>query len=255
VEALSGELEVEKKMTVSEHLDELRQRLIKASIALAVATLISLIFAKQVFHILIAPAPGIKPIFIEVTEMLSTYFKVSLLSGAIIAMPVVVYQIIMFIFPAITEKERRIFPAITEKERRYLYFMLPGVVFSFLVGAVFAYLILLPPALRFLLTFASDVASPEIRIGNYISTVTTLIFWIGVVFEMPIVLFFLARIGLVSPSFLSRNRKYALVLAFVLAAFITPTPDPVNQSLVALPLIVLYEVGVLLTKVAYRRRE
>ena len=241
---MTSELEVQKKMTVAEHLEELRGRLIKSVIAIAIGTLFSLFFAPKVFEIFKSRAPGILFIFIEPTEMLATYFKVAVLTGLVLAMPVIVYQVVMFIFPAITEKEKR-----------YLYAMLPGVAVSFLIGAAFAYFVLLPPALKFLFTFAADVATPQIKIGSYVSTVATLIFWIGVVFETPIVIFFLARIGLVSPDFLSRNRKFAIVLAFVLSAVITPTPDPLNQSLVALPLILLFEVGVLLARLAYRKRE
>ena len=108
--------------------------------------------------------------------------------------------------------------------------------------------------MKFLLTFGSNVATPMIRIGNYINLMLSLLFWMGIVFELPIILFFLSRIGVVSPEFLARNRRWAIVIAFVLGAIITPTLDPINQAFVAGPIIVLYEVGVLLSKVGARMR-
>lgn len=234
----------DKRLTITEHLEELRQRLIKAMIAVAICTTGSFFFAKQVFFILLRPVPGIQPVFTQVTEMLGTYMRVALLTGLIISMPFLVYQGIMFVAPGLTPKERR-----------YLYLMLPGITLSFLAGVVFSYFVLLPAALNFLITFGQDIATPLIKIDNYVSVVTRLLFWVGVIFETPLVIFFLARIGMVSPRLLSQYRKYAYVVAFVLAAVITPTIDPVNQTLVAGPLIALYEVGILLSKIAYRRRQ
>ncbi len=125
----------------------------------------------------------------------------------------------------------------------------------FLGGVVFGYFILIPPAMRFLLTFGSDIAMPQIKIGNYISIVTRLLLAIGLVFEMPVVTTFLARIGIVKPEWLASKRKMAIVVAFVVAAIITPTYDPINQSLVAVPLIVLYEMSIWLAKLVYRRKQ
>ncbi len=234
----------EKRLTVLGHLGELRKRLIRSVIALSVTTIISFIFAKQIFQILIMPTGGIKLIYIEMTEMIGTYMKVCLASGIMLAMPYIIYQLIMFVSPALTRKEKR-----------YLYLILPWVALMFLGGVVFGYFILIPPATRFLLTFGSDIATPQIKVGNYISLITRLLLAIGLVFELPVVTTFLARIGVVKPKWLADKRRPAIIFAFILAAIITPTFDPINQSLVAVPLIVLYEMSIWLAKLVYPRKK
>ncbi len=226
-------------MTVVEHLEELRQRLIKSAIALTVTTLFSLLFASRFLKILIAPAGDIKLIFLRPTEGFITYMRVALLSGLALAMPIIVYQAIRFVVPGLKTSERR-----------YLYIILPGATISFLMGIAFAYFAMLPFALRYLLKFGSDIAEAKWAIGEYIAFITTLMFWVGVVFETPLLFFFLAKLGIVTPRMLSSSRKYALLIIAVLAAVITPTPDPFNMLLVMAPLIVLYEIGILLAKLA-----
>lgn len=124
----------------------------------------------------------------------------------------------------------------------------------FAAGLMFGYYILIPPAVKFLVTFMNDIASPAIRIDNYISMVTRFLVAIGLAFETPVVITFLARLGIVSPDSLARKRRWAIVIAFIVAAMITPTFDPINQSLVALPLVVLYELSILLARIVYRKR-
>ena len=131
---------------------------------------------------------------------------------------------------------------------------MPAAIVAFLLGAFFGYRVLFPPAVKFLLGFGSDVATPMISIGSYVNLMLSLLFWMGVIFEMPVALFFLAKLGIVTPEFLSRQRRYAIVVAFVLGAVITPTFDPINQAIVALPIIVLYEVSIWLAKLARRGR-
>ncbi|MCL4458515.1 MAG: twin-arginine translocase subunit TatC [Chloroflexi bacterium] len=229
----------EKRMSVIEHLEELRHRLIFCLIALAITTAFSLFFATQVFDLLLRPAPaGFKPIYTEMTEMFITYFKVALFTGAGLAMPVFVYHFIRFIAPALMPQERR-----------YTLSLLPAVLLCFFSGAAFAYFVLLPYAIRYLLTF-SGIAEPFIKIGNYISFATLILFWMGVGFETPLVMYFLAKIGVVSARKFASFRKYAFLGVFILAAIITPTPDPFNQSLVAIPLYLLFEIGILLAKLA-----
>ena len=234
----------EKKLTVLSHLMELRGRLIKSAIAVVITSIISFIFAEWIFNILILPAGGINLVYIEMTEMIGTYMKVSLASGIILAMPYLIYHFIMFISPALTRKEKK-----------YVYLVLPWIALMFIAGVVFGYFILVPPATRFLLTFGSDIATPQIKVGNYISIITRLLLAIGFVFEMPVVTTFLARIGIIKPKWLSDRRKVAIIVAFILAALITPTFDPINQSLVAVPLIVLYELSIWLAKLVYRKEE
>ena len=230
------------KQTFTGHLTELRQRLLKSLIALAITTAVSFAFAKHIFDILISPAGDINLIFVEMTEMIGTYMKVSFASGIALAMPYLIYHLLMFVSPALTTKEKK-----------YVYLILPWVTFMFIAGVVFGYFILVPPATKFLISFGSDIAIPQIKIGNYISIVTRLLLCIGVAFETPVVILFLARLGVVTSKMLSRKRRHAIVIALILAAIITPTFDPVNQSLVAVPLIVLYEMSIWLAKLVERR--
>ncbi len=232
------------KQPILGHLRELRSRLIKCVIAVILTTSISFIFAKQLFHILILPAGDINLIYVEMTEMIGTYMLVGLASGIILAMPYIVLQFLMFVSPALTRKEKK-----------YVYLILPWVGMMFIAGVVFGYFVLVPPGMRFLTTFGSDIATPQIKIGNYISVVTRLLLAIGLVFEIPVVSTFMARLGVITPKWLADKRKPAFILALVLAAIITPTFDPVNQILVAVPLIVLYEMSIWLAKLVQRKAE
>ncbi|MFC2002488.1 twin-arginine translocase subunit TatC [Chloroflexota bacterium] len=230
------------KQPIISHLRELRQRLIRSVLAVLVATVISFYFAPHIFEILKAPAGDINLIFIEMTEMIGTYMKVSLAGGIMLVMPYLIYHVIMFVSPALTRKEKR-----------YVYFILPWIALMFAAGVAFGYFILLPPATKFLLSWGADIASPQIKIGNYISIVTRLLLAIGLVFEMPVLTTFLARLGVITPKWLSSKRKVAIIFAFIVAAIITPTFDPINQTLVAAPLIILYEISIWLAKLVQRR--
>lgn len=234
----------DKKLSIGEHLGELRGRLIKAVGAWFVATAITAIFTFPILRFLTQPAKGTELVYIDPTELITTYFKVAILGGFVLAMPVILYQVVMFVAPGLTPKERR-----------YLYTTLPAVTIAFIVGAVFCWFLLLPPALKFLLSFGSDIAEPQIRISRYVNLVLLLPFWMGISFQTPFLMFILARIGAVKPRTFAKNRKLAVVGAFILAAIITPTFDPINQTLVAIPLIVLYEFGVWMSKLASRRRK
>lgn len=231
------------RMSIIGHLYEMRNRLVKAVAVIIVATALAFIFAEQIFDILKLPAGDINLIFIEMVEMLSTYFKVSLAAGFIISMPYLVYHLFAFVSPALTAKEKR-----------YIYMMLPAVTVMFFAGIAFAYFIALPPALNFLLTFGEGIATAEIRVGNYVSIVTRMLVAIGLVFETPVIIMFLARMGLVTPKWLAARRKLWVVLAFVLAAIITPTFDPINQSIIAVPLIILLELSIWLAKLVYKKK-
>lgn len=234
----------EQKISFLGHLKELRNRLMWSAIAIAIAVPIAFYLTDKYLLLLINVSPGIQLVYTEVTEMLGTYLKFSLLIAFIITLPFIVYQLVMFIRPALTKRERR-----------YLYALLPSIFILFLTGAVFAYIVLLPPAINFLLTFHTDIAIPMIKIGNYVTVLTNLIFWIGICFEIPLVMFFLTKIGILKPQMLSKFRKFAYLLAFVLGAIITPTMDPVNQTLVAVPIIILYEFGILLSKIAGKKKK
>lgn len=227
------------RMTILEHLEELRGRIVKIALALAVTTILCLTFTTNIMEWLLVPSGGIKPIFLRPTEMFITYMKVGLIAGVALAMPVIVYQLMRFLAPALK-------PA----EKKYLYILVPGATFFFIGGVAFAYFFMLPFALNYLLTFGGDLVEAKWAIGEYISFVTTLLLWVGVSFETPLVIFFLAKLRIVNAKKLSSYRKYAIVGAFIAAAVITPTPDPFNQAMVAIPIILLYELGIILARFA-----
>lgn len=237
----------DREMTMLEHLNELRQRLIKCAIALVVGLALAALpvpgytsLTWAVIAAITAPASGylqgIKP-----GEVLFTYFHVALIVGASLAMPVIVYQIMAFILPALLPHERRA-----------LFLSLPGVMLSFVLGVAFGYYALLPFAVRFLLSFGAELIPPNWSFSEYVGTVSLLLFGMGVAFELPLVMFALARMGVVDAKRLSGLRRWALVIAFVIGAIITPTPDPLNQTLVSLPLYLLFEIGILLARLARR---
>jgi len=230
----------EAPMTIVEHLEELRRRLIWSLLALVIGTIVSLAFTTPIMRFLIAPA-GIKPIFLRPTEMFLTYFKVALFGGVILAMPILVYQLIRFVWPGLQTSERK-----------YMVGIVPAATLSFVIGVAFTYFVLLPYALDYLLSFGGDLVEAQWAISEYVTFVTTLLFWSGVVFETPLIMFFLARLRIITPQFLSKYRRYAIVIIAVIAAVITPTPDPFNMGLVMVPLLLMYEIGVLLAKLAYR---
>ena len=232
-----------KSLTIRDHLLELRKRLMWSAGCVLLTTIVAFAFHRQILRLLMEPAQGFdalpngKPIYIDLTEFIGTAMKASLLVGLFASLPFVLYHIVMFVAPGLTLRERR-----------YLYALMPASLLAFAAGAAFGYFILIPPMVDFLLNFGGDIATAQIRISSYISLMLTLLFWMGIVFETPIVLFFLSKIGIVTPEFLARQRRYAVVAAFILGAAITPTFDPINQSLVAVPIIVLYEVGIWLSK-------
>lgn len=233
----------EEKVTALSHLLELRKRLIRSVIAIAIASVIAFFFYDWIFYFLKLPAQNINLIYIEMTEMIGTIMKVSLAAGIVLAMPYLVLQGILFISPALTRREKK-----------YVYLLLPWVGLMFLGGVLFGYFVLIPPATRFLMSFGADIATPEIRVGNYIALITRLLLAIGFVFEMPVITTFLARLGIIKPGWLASRRRTAIIVFFIIAAMITPTFDPINQSLVALPMIVLYEMSIWLARLVYKKK-
>ncbi len=229
---------------VTEHLIELRYRTIKAGLALAAATAVSALFTSRIMALLVRPAGGLKPIFLRPTELFFTYFKVALLGGLILALPYLIFQILAFIAPAMEDpRERRYF-------RDLVFFgALPGT-FFFIIGAAFCYLVMLPFALGYLSSFGSDIAEPQWTIAAYISFVLTFLVGVGVIFETPLVMFVVARLGLMSARQYLSYWRYAVVLICVVAAVVTPTPDPLNMAIVATPLLLLYGLGIALARFA-----
>jgi sec-independent protein translocase protein TatC len=233
------------RMTLMSHLIELRNRLLWVVGALIIGTLLSMLFVTPILNFIIAPlsALGAMPTAIGPTDTITVFFKVSFTMGAVFAMPVIIYQIIRFVAPGL-------YP----HEKRNLLLILPGFMALFAIGASFAYFMLLPTAVAFLQSFLGDIIKQEWTIDRYISFVTRIVFWIGVAFEMPLVVAFLARAGIISGPKLLGFWRQAVVIIAVVAAAITPTVDPVNMTLVMAPLIVLYAISVGLAYALYKER-
>ena len=221
-----------------EHFEELRHRLLITVIVLAVATGISFSFTMVLLDLLAAPIGGLDMLqAIEVTESISVYMRVSMLAGLIIAMPVIVYQLLRFILPGLKPTEKR-----------WIAVAVPAATVLFAGGILFAYFIMLPPAIKFLTTFLDIQTAP--RLANYMSFVLNLLFWIGVCFEAPLLVFILAKLHILSGKTLLKQWRVAIVVIAILAALITPTVDPVNMGLLMLPLFGLYLLSVLLAFLA-----
>ncbi len=232
------------EMPFTSHLGELKRRMTRAALFFVGATGTAIGFHRPLLRFLIEPAEDLDQlIFTDLTEFWGAVVKLGVLTGLALSTPVFLYEIAMFIAPGLSKKERK-----------WLYLLLPFSLLSFAAGVAFGYYILLPPAIGFLLNFGGDIATPLIRVGSYVNLITMLLFWMGVVFELPIVMFGLARIGIITPKQIGSKRRYAVIGAFIVGAMITPTFDPVNQSLVAGPIIVLYEVGYWLSRIAARQR-
>jgi len=209
-----------------------------------ITTIIAFFFAKDIILALEQPAHLGKPLqIISPTEGFTTYMRVALFSGIALAMPVILYEIYAYIDPALRPGERR-----------FILLMGPFVLGLFIGGMAFCYFLLLPQAINFLFNFGSEVFEASPRASDYISFVTTFILGVGLVAEMPVIIFALTRIGIVSRSWLAKRRGYVLILCFFVGAVITPTPDPFNQTLVSVPMYLLFEVGLLLSRFGGGRR-
>ncbi len=220
------------------HFQELKQRLIYSLIFFFIATLYAMSITNPILEALAEPAGGLSALqAIGVTEPFTIYFKVSLVLGLIIAAPFLISQIWIFIAVGLKNTERNAF-----------YLLFPFAVFLFISGVAFAFKIMLPVAVPFLLNFMNIQAIPTLE--DYISFVLRVLIWIGIAFEMPLIFFALAKIGLVNSHMLSKNWRYAILGIVILAAVITPTPDPINMLIVTAPLLILYLISILLTKFA-----
>ena len=227
----------DEKIPFTAHLEELRKRLIICFCAVGIGFVISYFFSKKLFDILMRPLLSVMPpdeklIYTGLPEAFFTYLKVAFLAGLFLAVPVIVYQLWMFIAPGLYDREKR--------------FVLPIVFLSsvfFLGGALFGYFVVFPFGFKFFMGFASDAIKPLPSVKEYLSFSTKLLFAFGVVFELPLFVTFLAKLGIVDVPFLKAKRKYAILLFFVFAAILTP-PDVITQVLMAGPLILLYEVSI-----------
>lgn len=254
------------RMGFFDHLDELRMRLVRAALSLVIGTAIGIALATPTLEVLRGPyckVVAANDIALEGGEVdfdnlvidynncrfqnlgptggVVAFFRVSLMVGAIIAVPMITYQLLMFIFPGLTRREKRV-----------VVLSLPAVTLLFLVGVFFSWFVLMPPALGFLEGFQQNLFRSEWTADLYLSFVTSLVFWMGVAFETPLVFFVLGFLGLVGTWSLIRSWRIAVVGAAIAAAMITPTIDPVNMMLVMGPLMALYLLSIFLVFVARR---
>jgi sec-independent protein translocase protein TatC len=235
-------------MTLREHLVELRDRLVKAVLGLALGFGVGIFAAQPVLKYLaqqICPQtadPECRLAIIDPAEGMITYFKVALYVGVAISLPVITYQIIRFMAPGLTRDEKRL-----------LFSALPFVGFLFAAGSAFAVWLVIPAMLRFLSSFMSEIFRPDLRAAATLSLGLTVTLWMGLVFELPLVMVIVARLGLVDWRRMLSFWRYAIVLILIVAAIITPTPDPINMMLVGGPMLLLYLLGIALARLFARR--
>ncbi len=227
------------RMSILEHLNELRERLFKATIALVVGVAVGTLFARHVLKFLVAPLGDQVPLALGPVEAPLVFFKASLIIGMVLAMPFIIYQLFRFVAPGLKPREKR-----------YIVIGTPAVAISFAAGVTFAILVLLPAAVPFLQGFLPDIVDQRYSIERYISFVTTVTISAGLVFETPLVMFFLAKIGVVTHKSFASARRGVIIGAAIVAAVITPTHDPFNMLLLMVPFLILYELGILLARLA-----
>ncbi len=227
-----------------EHLSELRRRIIICLVSLLIASICTFSFASGILRLLRLPSKGLidRLVFFSPQEAFLVYIKVAIFSGLVISMPIILYQLWAFISPAIEERLKKY----------TINFILLALI-AFICGLSFAYFFLLPAGLRFLLDFAKDNLEPLISVSKYLSFVFGLILGCGLVFEMPVLSFILSKLGIINPKFLRKKFKYAVILVFIVAAIITPTPDVFNMIILAIPMLFLYELSIWVSKLARKK--
>ncbi|MDD5073521.1 MAG: twin-arginine translocase subunit TatC [Candidatus Omnitrophica bacterium] len=229
------------KMALVEHLDELRRRILISAAAVIVCACAAFLKIQEILRFLMFP-PVDHLAFFSPAEAFFEYCKLAFFAGLFIASPVVLYQLWAFVSAGLTQKERKV-----------VFFALPFSVTLFLGGVVFAYFFVLPWALKFLIEFAGPEVYPILSISKYLSFVIMMFLSFGIVFELPVAVMVLSKLGIVTPSFLRRNRKFAIVAIFIAAAVITSTPDAFTQCLMAVPMLVLYELSIWISKLVYKK--
>ncbi len=229
-------------LALIEHIAELRLRLLRCLIATLVGVVLALFFTEPVLDYLLGTAQQVQVIAVSPLAPTAVFFKVAMILGLVVASPYIFYQLYSFLAPGL-------FP----HEKRLLLFGLPGSLLLFALGVAFALWVLVPLSLRFLQGFLPSLVTPTYTLDAYLSFVTTLMVWMGIVFQIPLVMATLARFGLVREHQLRRWRKGALFGAAVLAAVITPTVDPFTMTVVTLPFLLLYEFGLVLVRLVTRR--
>jgi len=224
------------------HFSELRKRVVLILIIYLISTIVGFVLHREVLEVIVKPVEQINeltqglPVFTNITEFWGVVMKVSLLTGLLISFPFISFQVLAFMLPGLRANERK-----------FALIVLPGSIISFYLGSAFGFFILVPPAIKFLVFFGGDISAPLIRIGSLVELTTNLMIWMGISFQLPIVMYLLTVLRVLDHNKFKSLRKWFIVVAFILGAIITPTFDPVNQLIVAIPIIILYEVGFLLS--------
>jgi sec-independent protein translocase protein TatC len=249
--ASAPEPEGEVKLTFLDHLRELRVRLFRAILGVLVGMVAVGVFAERVFHLLMTPVLLSLPEkqqqlhFTSSVEPLMVYLKLAVYGGIFAAMPWVLWQLWLFIAPGLYKREKRV--------------VLPFIGFGtllFYAGAAFCYFVVMPAAFPAMVSIANDASlAPMLTMSAQLSLVLAMLLGFGVVFEVPVVIAFLSIVGLVTPAFLAKYRRHAIIANVGLAALITPTGDPLNLALMALPMIVFYEIGILLARILGKKKQ
>lgn len=238
-EPLGNEV-IDDKMSLIDHLQELRKRLITAIVAVVIGSTICYFYAAELVHFITAPAG--KLYYMSPGEAFFSYLRVSFFAGFLLALPVVLYQTWAFIVPALSHKER--FAS---------FILVPTSVILFLIGLAFSYVWVLPAGIKFFMGFATEDLQPMLSLGQYLSFVISFLLPFGFIFELPLVIVVLAKFGIIGSEFLTSKRKHVLVLSFVVGAIISPTPDVFSQTMIAVPVIVMYEMSRLIVKYMLRK--
>jgi len=226
----------ETNLTFTEHLEELRQRIIRSLVFVIIASILTYAFTDKILIFLSKPAGRL--VFIAPAEAFITRIKLALFGGLYLSLPLILYEVWGFVSSGLERTERK--------------YALLFSVFSFILftaGTLLGYFVIVPMGLNFLLSFSSEYLQPMISVGRYTSFVMSLSFAFGLVFQLPLAILFLTKTGIVTPEFLSRNRKYTVIIIFIAAAVFTP-PDVITQCLMAIPLLALYEISIFLSRIA-----
>jgi sec-independent protein translocase protein TatC len=229
-------------MPVLEHLAELRLRLLISAGALLVAAFVSFNYVELIRGLLTSPLEGLQLIYLSPPEAFMANLRLALISGLVLSSPIIIYELMAFIFPGLLKEEKVFFVAV-----------LFGIVILFAAGVAFAYIIVFPFTIRFFLQFASVELEPKFTVTEYISFLFSFHLGFGLVFQLPLLTWALGKIGLISSGFLKRNRKVALLVMLVLSAVITP-PDIISQVVMVFPLALLYEIGIIMVLISERKR-
>lgn len=219
-----------RELSLVGHLSELRKRLIIIAVAVIVGTCISYYYVDLLLEILLKPAG--KLYYMRPTEAFFTYMKVSVVGGLVIAAPIILYQIWLFVKPALTVREKQL-----------SNWILPVAIGLFGIGIVFSYFLVLPAAVKFFMGFATDELQPMFSIGQYMDFVLSFVLPFGFIFELPLILIILGYFNLITSRFLKTKRKIFILISFIIGAVISPTPDMFSQTMIALPMILLYETS------------